>query len=112
MSLKYSDSNEWSKATLIKRAGKVSGKYTNSWNVTDSLSGDMKYVDLDRIEWKPCDETSDSPSKSILTQEEFLINDMVKNVSLKRSARPNKRNLILGRKMGYTKKSEMLHKKP
>ena len=79
--LKYPNSDEWTSATLIKRAGKAGGKYQNSWNITESFSGETKYVDFDRLEWKTRDEiTNDTVSSSNTIQEECLVNEVVKNL--------------------------------
>ena len=52
VTVKLPGENDWKEIELTKRAGKTTGRYKNSWNAKDMLSGEEKYYDLDRVEWK------------------------------------------------------------
>ena len=43
--------SNWSDMKLVSRAGKVSGRFKNCWNMKDCDSGEECYVDLDKVEW-------------------------------------------------------------
>lgn len=90
--------NEWQSMKVISRAGKKSGKYTNSWNVENRSSGIRSYVDLDRVDWKfdlvddhskndvqnECSVSGDSHSEDVpevsRNQEECFLSKVVKDV--------------------------------
>ena len=48
---KLSDSEEWISATVLGKAGKMTGKNKTWYNVQDHLSNEQKSVDLGRLEW-------------------------------------------------------------
>ena len=49
---KLPDSDEWTTATVLSRAGKVTGRNRHWYNIQDNISNEMKSVDLGCIEWK------------------------------------------------------------
>lgn len=48
---KMPDSEEWISATVLGKAGKMTGKNKTWYNVQDHLSNEQKSVDLGRLEW-------------------------------------------------------------
>jgi hypothetical protein len=48
---KLPDSEEWISATVLGKAGKMTGKNKTWYNVQDHLSNEQKSVDLGRLEW-------------------------------------------------------------
>ena len=48
---KLSDSEEWISATVLGKAGNMTGKNKTWYNVQDHLSNEQKSVDLGRLEW-------------------------------------------------------------
>ena len=62
-------SNDFQKARIIKRAGKVSGKYSDWYNIKN-LTDDT----ISSIDWKKVDKWKQN------SQEEALINSLVNNV--------------------------------
>ena len=49
---KMPSSSDWTKATVLGRAGKVSGSNRHWYNVQDIVSEDQKSVDLSKVTWK------------------------------------------------------------
>ena len=45
---KVNHNDDWDEATVVKRAGKSTGKYPNCWNIK-SLDGTEKFINLDKI---------------------------------------------------------------
>ena len=60
--IKETGDSEWREVKLSKRAGKVTGRYKNSWNTKNTLTGNDKYYDLDRLEWKIAPELNEGMS--------------------------------------------------
>nr|XP_034319149.1 uncharacterized protein LOC109620710 [Crassostrea gigas] len=53
---KLPNSDEWTEAKVLGRAGKATGRYPSWFNVRNSIDNEDKSVDLDKVEWKAVDE--------------------------------------------------------
>ena len=49
---KLNNLSEWIKSTVLGRAGKVTGKNKNWYNVQETESEKQKSVDLGQLQWK------------------------------------------------------------
>ncbi|CAC5381685.1 unnamed protein product [Mytilus coruscus] len=70
---KLPNSNTWTKATVLSKAGKTTGKNKHWYNVQDDIDEDKKSVDLDKVEWEKV--TGDSDKNEIgvnMTNSSFL----------------------------------------
>ncbi|CAG2236079.1 unnamed protein product [Mytilus edulis] len=70
---KLPNSNTWTKATVLSKAGKTTGKNKHWYNVQDDVDEDKKSVDLDKVEWEKV--TGDSDENEIgvnMTKSSFL----------------------------------------
>ena len=56
---KLNNSNEWIKATVLGRAGKVTSKNKNWYNVLETESEKQKSVDLGQLQWKTIEKNHD-----------------------------------------------------
>lgn len=52
------DQSEWKQAVVISRAGKVTGKYRNWYNIQDQLSQVQSSVDLGACDWQKIEEAN------------------------------------------------------
>uniref|UniRef100_A0A8W8MW01 Uncharacterized protein n=1 Tax=Magallana gigas TaxID=29159 RepID=A0A8W8MW01_MAGGI len=53
---KLPNSEEWTEAKVLGRAGKATGRYPSWFKVRDSTDNADESVDLDKVEWKAVDE--------------------------------------------------------
>lgn len=53
---KLPNSEEWTEAKVLGRAGKATGRYPSWFNVRDITDNEDKSIDLDKVEWKAVDE--------------------------------------------------------
>lgn len=78
-------SQDWESVKLVNRAGKKKGKYGDSWNVENLLSGEKFYVDLDRTEWKlPCEIPDENlagdVNGAVEPEAECLVNEVIRDL--------------------------------
>ena len=67
---KLNNSNEWIKATVLGRAGKVTGKNKNWYNVQKTESEKQKSVDLGQLQWKKIEKNHDTENFDIVLKAE------------------------------------------
>ena len=68
---KESDSDEWKTATVISRAGKVSGIYKNSWNIKDD-TGNFVEINTENVQWQPSNANVASSDSEMNLGETYL----------------------------------------
>ncbi|CAC5415686.1 unnamed protein product [Mytilus coruscus] len=80
---KLPNSNTWTKATVLSKAGKTTRKNKHWYNVQDDIDEDKKSVDLDKVEWEKV--TGDSHENEIgvnMTNSSFLNEEIAKQIEL------------------------------